>query len=152
MTLAPKHKKEHKRFFKFAVVGAIGSMIDIGVMNLLTQVFHLPLVISGSISFVCAVVNNFLGNRYWTYPDSRSRRIRHQFGMFFIVNTVGIAIRIPILKYAEPPLARFFESMAHLSLDIADALAKNATLLFAIGVVMLWNFFINRYWTYNDVE
>jgi putative flippase GtrA len=35
---------------------------------------------------------------------------------------------------------------------MADALAKNATILFAIGVVMLWNFFINRYWTYNDVD
>ena len=145
-------KKERTRFFKFAIVGAIGSVIDIGVMNLLTQVFHLPLVAGGSISFVCAVVNNFLGNRYWTYPDSRSRRIRHQFGMFFIVNTVGIAIRIPILKFVEPPLVVFFEGLNGLSLEVADALAKNATLLLAIGVVMLWNFFANRYWTYNDVD
>jgi putative flippase GtrA len=145
-------KKERTRFIKFAVVGAIGSLIDIGVMNLMTQVFHLPLVLGGSISFVCAVVNNFFGNRYWTYPDSRSRPLPRQLGMFFVVNAIGIAIRIPILKYLEPPLARLFESMAHLSFEMADALAKNATLLFAIGVVMLWNFFINRYWTYNDVD
>jgi len=144
--------KEHVRFVKFAVVGAVGSLIDIGVMNLMTQVFHLRLVIGGSISFVCAVTNNFFGNRYWTYPDSRSRHIARQLGMFFLVNAVGIAIRIPILKFVEPPLARMFESMTYLSLDVADALAKNATLLFAIGVVMLWNFFVNRYWTYNDVD
>lgn len=150
MTLVDK--KERVRFIKFAVVGAIGSLIDIGVMNLLTQVFHFPLVPAGSISFVCAVTNNFFGNRYWTYPDSRSRPVVRQLGMFFIVNAIGIAIRIPILKYAEPPLARLFESLAHISYDAADALAKNATLLFAIGVVMLWNYFVNRYWTYNDVE
>jgi putative flippase GtrA len=24
--------------------------------------------------------------------------------------------------------------------------------LMAIGFVMIWNFFANRYWTYNDVE
>lgn len=143
---------EHVRFMKFAVVGAIGSLVDIGVMNLMTQVFHLPLVIGGSISFVCAVVNNFIGNRYWTYPDSRSKPLHRQLVMFFIVNAIGIAIRIPILKYVEPPLARLFESIAHLSYDAADALAKNATLIFAIGIVMLWNFFINRYWTYNDVD
>lgn len=144
-------KSEHIRFVKFAVVGAIGSLIDIGVMNLMTQAFHLPLVLGGSISFVCAVTNNFFGNRYWTYPDSRSRPIHHQLGMFFIVNAIGIAIRIPILKYLEPPMAGLFEDMAHLSYNAADALAKNATLIFAIGVVMLWNFFVNRYWTYNDV-
>ncbi len=145
-------KREHIRFVKFAVVGAIGSIVDIGVMNLMTQAFSLPLVIGGSISFVCAVTNNFLGNRYWTYPDSRSKPIHHQLGMFFLVNAIGIAIRIPILKYVEPPLAGLFEKMTHLSYDLADALAKNATLLFAIGVVMLWNFFVNRYWTYNDVD
>ena len=150
MTLVDK--KERTRFFKFAIVGAIGSAIDIGVMNLLTQVFHFPLVLGGSISFVCAIVNNFIGNRYWTYPDSRSRRIRHQFSMFLIVNAIGIAIRIPILKFAEPPLIAFFEGMSNLSLEVADAIAKNATLLLAIGVVMLWNFFANRYWTYNDVD
>jgi len=145
-------KREHVRFVKFAVVGAIGSVVDIGVMNLTTQVFLLPLVIGGSISFVCAVVNNFIGNRYWTYPDSRSKPIHRQLGMFFIVNTIGIAIRIPILKYVEPPLAKLFESYGHIPYDLADALAKNATLIIAIGIVMLWNFFINRYWTYNDVE
>jgi len=150
MTLVDK--KERERFFKFAVVGAIGSLIDIGVMNLMTQVFQFPLVLGGSISFVCAVTNNFFGNRYWTYPDSRSRRLHQQLGMFFVVNAIGIAIRIPILKYVEPPLAKLFESMAHLSFETADTLAKNGTLLFAIGIVMLWNFFINRYWTYNDVD
>ena len=144
--------REHKRFVKFAVVGAIGSLIDIGVMNLMTQVFHLALVVAGSISFVCAVTNNFFGNRYWTYPDSRSKPVHHQLGMFFVVNAIGIAIRIPILKYVEPPLARLFENLAHISFDVADALAKNATLLLAIGVVMLWNFFVNRYWTYNDID
>jgi putative flippase GtrA len=121
-------------------------------MNLMTRLFHLPLVVAGSISFVCAVTNNFLGNRFWTYPDSRSRPLAHQLGMFFLVNAIGIAIRIPILKYLEPPLAGLIANMAHLSYEAADALAKNATLILAIGVVMLWNFFINRYWTYNDVE
>lgn len=145
-------KREHIRFVKFAVVGALGSLVDIGVMNLMTQVFHLPLVLGGSISFVCAVINNFIGNRYWTYPDSRSKPLHHQLGTFFLVNAIGIGIRIPILNYLEPPLANLFESMTHLSYEAADALAKNATLLFAIGVVMLWNFFVNRYWTYNDID
>ena len=72
--------------------------------------------------------------------------------MFFVVNAAGIAIRIPILHFVEPPLAGAFERMAHLSRASAEILAKNATLAFAIGVVMLWNFFINRYWTYNDIE
>jgi putative flippase GtrA len=32
-----------------------------------------------------------------------------------------------------------------------EFLAKNITLAIAVIVVMFWNFFVNRYWTYNDV-
>jgi putative flippase GtrA len=144
--------KERIRFLKFATVGAIGSVLDIVIMNLLTRFLGMRLVYAGSISFFCAVISNFTLNRYWTYPDSRSRPLLHQLGMFVLVNAIGIGIRVPILHFVEPPLAGVFENMSHLSVSAADSLAKNATLLLAIGVVMLWNFFMNRYWTYNDVE
>jgi putative flippase GtrA len=144
--------KERLRFLKFATVGTLGSIIDIGVMNVLTRLMNMSLVLAGSISFTCAVINNFTLNRYWTYPDSRSKPLVHQLGMFFLVNSIGIGIRIPILHYVEPAMAGVFERMAHLSHATAESLAKNATLLVAIGVVMTWNFFINRYWTYNDIE
>jgi putative flippase GtrA len=144
--------REHVRFFKFAIVGAIGSVLDFGVMNLLTRVFSMRLVYAGTISFICAVINNFTGNRYWTYPESRSRHILQQLGMFFVVNAIGIAIRIPILHFAEPPLEGLFAGMNAPSFISPEVAAKNATLGVAIGIVMLWNFFVNRYWTYNDVE
>src|SRR5215207_6378118 len=107
--------RERVRFLKFATVGALGALIDFGVMNMLTHLFHLRLVYAGSVSFICAVISNFTLNRFWTYPDSRSRHFLHQLGMFFLVNAAGIAFRIPILHYMEPPMAASFESIAHLS-------------------------------------
>ncbi len=144
--------KERVRFLKFAAVGAVGSVIDIVTMNLLTHLFNMRLVYAGTISLICAIISNFLLNRYWTYPDSRSRHFLHQLGMFFLVNVIGIVFRIPILHFGEPVMASAFESLAHLSDASAEIIAKNATLALAIGVVMLWNFFINRYWTYNDID
>jgi putative flippase GtrA len=137
---------------KFAAVGALGSIIDFGVMNLFTQVFSLRLVFAGTLSFICAVVNNFLGNRFWTYPESRSRHILQQLGMFFVVNAAGIAIRVPILHFVEPPMENLVRNSGLFMSFRPETLAKNATLGIAIGIVMLWNYFVNRYWTYNDVE
>jgi len=145
-------EKERVRFFKFATVGAIGSVVDIGIANLLTHLLNMPLVYAGSISFICAVFSNFILNRYWTYPDSRSRPLLHQLGMFFLVNSIGIAIRIPTLHYVEPLLLKAFERIGYTSNATSEFLARNATLILAIGIVMIWNFFINRYWTYNDVD
>jgi putative flippase GtrA len=144
--------RERARFLKFAAVGAVGSVVDFGVMNLLTRLFSMRLVYAGTISFLFAVINNFTGNRYWTYPESRSKHILHQLGMFFVVNAAGIAIRIPILHFVEPPLEVVFAGMGAQIPVSPEVAAKNATLALAIGIVMLWNFFVNRYWTYNDIE
>ena len=144
--------KERERFLKFAAVGVIGAVIDFGVMNLLTQVTGMDLVPAGTISFICAVISNFIWNRYWTYPDSRSRPIMRQLIMFFAVNIAGVAIRIPILHFVEPPLFDILKETNFGAESTAEFLAKNLTLAIAVGIVMLWNFFVNRYWTYNDVD
>ena len=144
--------KERNRFFKFALVGALGAAIDFGAMNLLSHFTNMSLVFAGTISFTCAVCSNFIWNRFWTYPESRSRPLLHQLGMFFLVNTAGVAIRIPTLHYVEPPVLRFFEGVFHTSLKTAEFYANNITLAAAVGIVMIWNFFVNRYWTYNDID
>jgi putative flippase GtrA len=145
-------RKEQKRFVKFALVGALGAIIDFVVMNILAHWASMSLVYAGTISFIVAVLNNFTWNRYWTYPDSRSRPLINQLGMFFLVNAAGVAIRIPTLHYLEPPVLKFVQNTFHLTYISAEVYARNLTLAAAVGVVMLWNFFINRYWTYNDID
>ena len=145
-------RTERTRFVRFAIVGAVGSGVDFGVMNLLTHFANMNLVGAGTISFICAVFSNFTGNRLWTYPDSRSKPLLHQLGMFFLVNLAGIAIRIPILHYVELPIMKFFDRIPGISGRNLEFLTKNMTLALAIGIVMLWNYFVNRYWTYNDID
>jgi putative flippase GtrA len=143
---------ERTRFLKFLAVGAFGALLDFGIANLLTHYLGMPLVLAGTISFICAVISNFIWNRYWTYPESRSRHLAHQLGMFFVVNVAGIAIRVPILHFGEPPLLGLFRGLQVARPFTPEFLARNLTLAVAVGIVMLWNFFVNRYWTYNDVE
>ncbi len=142
---------ERTRFLKFMAVGAFGAVVDFGIANLLSH-FGMILELAGTISFTWAVISNFIWNRYWTYPESRSRHIGHQLGMFFLVNIAGVAIRIPILHFVEPVLLSFLKGES-LSLPVtSEFIARNLTLAVAVGIVMLWNFFVNRYWTYNDVD
>jgi putative flippase GtrA len=146
------NRQERGRFLKFMVVGGIGAVVDFGIMNLLTKLLGMSLVWAGTISFICAIISNFIWNRYWTYPDSRSRPISNQLLMFFIVNVAGLAIRLPILHFLEPPMGIISQGLS-LGIPIKpEFLAKNFTLAVAVGVVMMWNFFVNRYWTYNDID
>ena len=141
---------ERTRFLKFATVGAIGTVVDFAVFNLLNIVFHIAPIISQAISFSAAVVNNFLWNRHWTYPESRAKAAHHQMAQFGLVNVVGLLIRTPIIGYLEHPLG-VLSGRVGFQAATADVMGHNLALAFAIGIVMLWNYFINRYWTYNDI-
>jgi putative flippase GtrA len=150
MTMILSNPDERVRFTKFAIVGALGSAIDIIGMNLLVSLAGASLVLAGSISFIIATVSNFTWNRLWTYPESRSKPLMGQLLQFSMVNTIGLCIRIPILKFGEPLLDRYLLNMPYAA-EHHTFISHNITLALAIGVVMLWNFFVNRYWTYNDV-
>lgn len=153
MSVLITNSRERSRFLRFAMVGVIGAVVDFGVMNLLTRLFQMELVPAGTLSFIAAVISNFLWNRYWTYPDSRSKPILRQLVQFLVVSVAGLAIRVPVLALLDVPMHRLFESLPfqHAVLS-ADFLAKNISLAIAVVIVMFWNFFINRYWTYGDVE
>jgi putative flippase GtrA len=171
------NRKEIVRFLKFAVVGMIGATVDFGFYNLLLgpigrgmaegtgihttltglrltsdQVIGLVPSVAGTISFVLAIISNFIWNRYWTYPDSRSKPLGRQFVQFFIVNVSGIVIRAPLIALTHRPFARLVERFVPALAGNAGLWGKNLALALAVGIVMFWNYFVNRYWTYSDVE
>ena len=153
--------KELERFLKFVVVGAIGAVIDLGLTNFLMQfVFKpkpgddVPVQIATGIGFVVAVCSNFIWNRYWTYPESRSRPIAGQLAQFFVVNAVGLVIREIVVKVFNTPFTALVKQVAGgmISADLHQRIGANLAIMVALVIVMLWNFFVNRYWTYNDIK
>lgn len=143
---------ERSRFFRFALVGAIGAVIDFGVFNLLTNAFHVRALVSSIVSFVLAVCSNFIWNRYWTYPDSRSKHVAHQMVQFLLISFAGLAIRTPLFAFLEKFLIKEIELIST-SLPFSPTfLGHNLALAIVILVVMFWNFFANRFWTYADVQ
>jgi len=162
--VSPRTRREINRFFKFSVVGIIGAVVDFGSFNLLANVLGVGSIVASVISFSAAVTSNFIWNRYWTYPDSRSKPVSQQVLQFTLVNLVGLAIRTPIFAFSEAPMIRLSENIIQFSQSIlpesvtslgylnAIVLGRNLALALAVIVVLFWNFFINRIWTYSDAE
>lgn len=145
---------ERTRFFRFATVGIIGAVVDFGTFNLLTAFAGMTAVSASVFSFIAAIINNFIWNRYWTYPDSRTKPITRQVIQFSVVSIVGLLIRIPIIALLEPFFTQLFTRLPFLPIGFitTEFLANNLALAIAVIVVMFWNFFINRYWTYDDIN
>jgi putative flippase GtrA len=134
--------KELERFLKFATVGAFGMVVDLTILNVLVKVAGLPLLVANSISFSTAVISNFTWNRLWTFPESRSRPLVPQLAQFAIVNIIGLAINNLVLWLVYQLTQQF----------LPDPLDYNLAKIAAIGVVLFWNYGVNRIWTYRGIE
>ncbi|HLF25411.1 MAG TPA: GtrA family protein [Anaerolineae bacterium] len=167
--LSATTRREARRFVKFLVVGAVGFVIDFGAFNFLYRVLNFQATpalttVAQAISFTLAVASNFFWNRRWTYPESRSKPVLKQFSQFFILNAIGLTIRTLLFT----ALGGFFNTVVASTLDgplafltrfatdtlnfTLQQLGHNLTLAFVVIVVMLWNFFSNRFITYSDVK
>jgi putative flippase GtrA len=147
--LAPQRVKEAhpevKRFIKFMIVGGFGAVLDVTVLNVLILGFGVPKSFANIISVSCAILSNFTWNRLWTFPESREHAVHSQLGKFATVNLIGLGINQVVFLATD----NFFWLPL---LPHHETLAYNLAKMCAIGVVLFWNFGINRIWTYRHIK
>ena len=131
--------KELQRFTRFLTVGAVGTFLDFGLLTLLKSL-GLPTLVANSASFTAGVINNFTWNRLWTFADAKQTGWQRQLAQFTLVSLVGLALNNAILLVLETPLGALLGQP-----DYGYLPAK----VIATGVVVFWNYFANRYWTFN---
>ena len=122
------------------MVGTIGAVVDFGTLNLLILLLGMAKVWANTCSFSAAVCSNFLWNRLWTYPETRGNPILPQLTQFILVNIVGLGINQAIFLSLDRWM---FAGWGPLGYNLAKVIAT--------GVVLFWNFGVNRAWTYRHV-
>ncbi|MEP7200014.1 MAG: GtrA family protein [Chloroflexota bacterium] len=127
---------EVKIFAKFSVVGTTGALVDLSVLTVMYKLINLPLALAIAIGFIAAVVNNYTWNILWTYSHQDHSEQHHiTLSKFIIVSMIGLAINEVIVNLMTAALSESFWFVAK---------------LVAMGVVLFWNFTINRVWTFKE--
>jgi GtrA-like protein len=62
---------------------------------------HTDRTLAKGISFSLAVVSNYMLNRFWTHPDSRSKSVLAQITQFAVVSLVGLGINLVVFNWAD---------------------------------------------------
>lgn len=151
VAFARTNRKEVKRFAKFATVGFAGAITHFSILNLLVQVAGFSARVANPFGFIAAVVQNFLLNRRWTYPESRQRHAGRQLAQFALVSTIGLIVNQLVFLLAQHLLEPAWTWLIPQD-RLAHALSYNSALAVAIGVVLFWNFAANRLWTYRGLS
>jgi len=156
--------KEGRRFARFLVVGAVGFVVDFGIFNLahafgfgtwvagglLPALLPHPEIIEQTLSLSIAIGSNFIWNYFWIYPEARGANQANKMVKFVIVSVAGLVVGVPVFSVA---LLVWRGVVIALHLDsVGFNLAGNLALMTRVGILLFWNFFVNRYWTYRDVQ
>jgi len=129
---------------RFALVGGLGFVVDVGLFNLLRLgVFGEGHLLQGPIgakivSVSAAVLLTWFGNRYWTFREHRRRNYLLELLEFVTVAIGGLLIGLACLGVSHYLLG--FDDL------VADNISGNVIGLF-LGTA--FRFFLYRYWVYG---
>ncbi|MEI9967069.1 MAG: GtrA family protein [Candidatus Moraniibacteriota bacterium] len=99
---------------KFLVIGAMNTLVDLGVLAFITAVTAgatlssdhtwftaATLVVTyyslyKGISFIIANINSYFWNKHWTFHSRETEKASTQFLQFFLVSIIGFAVNVVV--------------------------------------------------------
>ena len=129
-----------QRFVRFALCGGSGVFVNLAVLYILQEYFQKGVILSASIAVETAIINNFCWNELWTFHDIIDEkrglcRILKRFSRFNMICFSGLIFNVLLMQNLH--------SFLGINVYIAS--------LIAIGVVTLWNFWLNMKFCWKAV-
>jgi len=125
------------QFGKFVIIGASNTALDFGILNLLMFITGIEsgllFSIFKAVSFVFALINSFLWNKYWTFQDLQNKELGKQFIRFVSISVVAFFINVSIASYIVNVLGP--------TVDISPRLWANIGAFASLIITIVWNFF-----------
>ena len=118
---------------RFLVVGALSTLIEVGVFNLLVFVWGWDVVAAKVVASLVALVNAYIGNREWTFRHRDRRGRVSEVVLFLVTNAVCTAIGAALVWVGVEVVAGILDRQP-------GAFAVNNVNLTSIVIVVLLRF------------
>ncbi|MCX6307640.1 MAG: GtrA family protein [Bacteroidia bacterium] len=119
-------------FFKYALVGVVGLVVDMGLFYVFYEMLHINYILSNIMSSSLAVVNNFILNSIFTFKVKD--KLFYRFLSFFSIALAGMAL-------SSGMLALMIDGM-HLNSMVAKAIS--------VLFVALIQYYVNKKLTFSE--
>lgn len=153
-----------KQVGKFAVVGAVNTIIDIAILNLLVlaigfkaqiQILGISFLIANFISVTIAMINSYFLNKYWTFQSKEKKDMLGEALKFFFITIIGMYV-------INQLVFNFFNAYwlwpTHLVINIVHLIhiysldsfvSLNFAKVLAILASLIWNFIFYKIWVFK---
>ena len=120
---------------RFLVVGAVSTLIEVGVFNLLVYVWGWDVVAAKIVASLVALINAYIGNREWTFRHRDRRGRVSEVILFLAVNAACTALGAALVWVGV-------EAVAGILGRSPGAIAVNAVNLTSIVIVVVLRFLL----------
>ncbi|MDI6603372.1 MAG: GtrA family protein [Patescibacteria group bacterium] len=121
---------------KFLLIGAVATLVDLGVLNLLISVsgFGRGLFYSifKAISFIFATCSKYLGDKFWAFEKMERNGMGKEFSQFFLVTLIGLGINVGA--------ASLIVNLMGPQFGLTEKLWANIGAILAAFISAVWNF------------
>ena len=130
------------RIIKFGIVGCSGTLVDFGVTFVFKELIGLYALAANALGFTIAATTNYILNRVWTWR-SHEKQVGVEYAKFFAVSLLGLGLNTLIIFLLTQKVSWAF--LPDRWQPYAFWIAK----VIATGVVMVWNFLANNFFTFK---
>lgn len=85
---------------KFLLMGALATLIDLGILNLLMRIFEITAGLVYSVfvatSFVFATTIKYFGDKFWAFEKMEKDKMGREFTQFFFITLISGGIHVGI--------------------------------------------------------
>ncbi|MBI4034144.1 MAG: GtrA family protein [Candidatus Brennerbacteria bacterium] len=133
------------QFGKFAAVGALNTLIDLGLLNFLIILTDITAGFYFSVfkaaSFLASLTNSYYWNKLWTFSSRRPVTIQ-EYLRFAFFTLIGLLINVSVASFVVSVLGPLF--------GVAPKIWANVGALLATVVSLIWNFFAYKHIVFKN--
>ena len=123
------------QFFRYIFVGGIATIVDLGILFVLTEVAHLHFLFSAAISFVAGLFVNYFLSKLFVFKNSKAKV--SQIIEFLGYSAIGIAG-----LFITELVMYLFTNQCQIHYMISK--------IFATAIVLIWNYLCRKYIIYQN--
>jgi dolichol-phosphate mannosyltransferase len=131
--------KEIHRMAKFAFVGGIGVIVNLGILWTLTDGAGVYYLLSAIVSIEASIISNFLLNDLWTFRDRKeegAKKWAQRLVKFNIISLPAFPMQLVVMGVLNEIFGVYYMLAAFIG----------------ILSVFIWNFVANSLWTWKKIK
>ncbi len=143
-------KTEKREFKRFTLVGFSATVMDYGILNLLTQVFGLPIVLSNIVSASISSLYSYVLNRKIVF---KSIAYGERKSLLLYVGSLLISIFViqsTVIALLGHGVTESWYAGLDVSGQIKELLAVNTAKVIAGLCTVVWNFYTQRRFVFRS--